>query len=152
MPPVVDEPNVPPVVDEPNMPPVVDEPNSGGIPDSLIPNAGLGSKDPYYMPDGGFGGDVLLSTSSEYPTGIPAFGKRIVGPTIGDWTLVVPNAPLDVRTAWNDGWTGLDVNILIADSFGTVGRDDGGTHGYTVGMSALEIARSANFLWGLRLV
>ncbi|WP_462137260.1 S8 family serine peptidase [Candidatus Mycalebacterium sp.] len=66
--------------------------------------------------------------------------------------LSVPNPPQDVRDAWRAGWTGAGVNVLIIDSFGgppyapTHSHDTRGTHGYTVGLSAREIAPGASFL------
>ena len=53
--------------------------------------------------------------------------------------------PQDVRDAWQAGWTGKGVNILVIDSFGgpdiPENRDDRrGTHGYTVGLTVRRIA------------
>ena len=115
------------------------------VPDSLIPNAGTGTKEPYFMPGGGYGGDIRDDDESFYNDGITAFGKRIEGSFVGDASVRVPNPPWDVRTAWYQGWTGAGVNLLIVDGFGRPGSRLGSTHGYTVGMSALEIAPGATY-------
>ena len=95
--------------------------------------------------------DIRTSTSSVYPSGITSLHRRIEGSTVRDPSLTVPEPPLDVRQAWRDGWTGEGVNILIVDSFGINGRrvtnplDRRGIHGYTVGMSAAEIAPDGTY-------
>ena len=122
-----------------------------------------GSPDPFYMAScvptdtqcytnaAGDPVNILLSTGSAYPSGITFLHRRIEGPNVQDPAIEVPEPPQDVRQAWRDGWTGDGVDLLIIDSFGVAGRriisrqDDRGTHGYTVGMSALEIAPNAEF-------
>lgn len=136
----------PPVVNMAPVPdPITTTPTATTIPNSLIPAAGVGTRDPYFMAGGGYGGDVRSDADAVYPDGVTALGKRIEGPNPRNAQLEVPNPPRDVRTAWRDGWTGQGVNILIADGFGTPGSRLGGTHGYTVGLSALEIAPGANY-------
>lgn len=122
------------------------------VPTALIPAAGLGAKDPFFMRGGGFDvnsgttNTILSTTAIAFPDGVVAFGKRIEGPTARVARLVVSTPPSDVRTAWHQGWTGRGVNLLIADGFGSVGSALGATHGYTVGMSAAEIAPGATYL------
>ena len=125
-------------------------PTTVTVANSLIPTAGRGAKDPYFMAGGGYVGDVRNDARGVYSQGITAFGKRIEGNSFRSAALEVPNPPRDVRTAWREGWTGQGVNILIADGFGRPGSALGGTHGYTVGMSALEIAPGATY-YGLEV-
>ena len=168
MDPVVPDPVVPdPVVPDPVIPdPVAPPPSttSGGIPNSRIPAAGTGTKEAYYMAscrlsatqdcytDSATGAVTSVKDfdDSVYPEGVSAGYRRIEGPVDGDPSLIVPNPPQDVRDAWRDGWTGQGVNLLIIDSFGgpegpTSRFDERGTHGYTVGMAALEIVPFAAF-------
>ena len=116
-----------------------------GSPDSYYRASCTGSC--YRDADGNLA-DITQSTGSVYSNGITFLHRRIEGPTDGDPAIEVPEPPQDVRQAWRDGWTGEDVDILVIDSFGVAGRiflDDSGTHGYTVVMSALEIAPNAQF-------
>ncbi len=125
--------------------------SSGGIPNTLIPTAGLGDKDPYFMPDGGYedgdsSRDIRNATDAVYQNGVTAFGKRIQGSSTSA-SLDVPTPPRDVRTVWREGWTGNGINILLVDSFGTAGilGNNSSTHGYSVLMSAAEVAVNANY-------
>ncbi len=140
-PPVTDPPVTdPPVTDPPVTDPPVTEPTSGGIPNTLIPTAGIGDKDLYFMPGGGYEDSEGNSDISEvglrvYAAGATMFGRRTQG-SPADAALSVPNPPRDVRTAWRQGWTGDGVNILIVDSFAV-------THGHAVSLSAAEVAPGA---------
>ncbi len=128
----------------PSTPPSITSPQTTAeVPDALIPNIGTGTKDSYYMPGGGYG-DTLGSTKTIYSNGVTAFGKRVEGPFNNDPVIEVPNPPRDVRTAWHQGWTGTGANVMIIDGFSAPGRRDA-THGYTVGMSALQIAPGATY-------
>ena len=97
--------------------------------------------------------NVVDDSESIYRRGVTAFNRRIEGPLLSDPSLLVPNPPRDVRTAWREGWTGRDVNILVIDDFRAFGlagnptrsNDPRGVHGYTVVMSADQIAPRANF-------
>ena len=103
--------------------------------------------------------NVLESAASVYPDGVPFLHRRIQGPrsgvrgAMGIPRISVPEPPLDVRQAWRDGWTGQGVNMLIVDSFGAprtipladLLTDQNDIHGYTVLMSALEVAPNANY-------
>lgn len=126
------------------MPPVVAITTAAvTVPNSLIPDAGTGTKQSYYMAGGGYGGDVRNYISSVFSNGITAFGKRLQDAS-NNPKLTLYNGPYDVRQAWRDGWTGAGVNLLIIDGFGAPGRT-GATHGYVVGASAVEIAPGANY-------
>jgi len=94
--------------------------------------------------------DVRQATATVYPGGVTFLHRRIEGPRDGDPSIRVPQPPQDVRQAWRDGWTGQGVNLLIVDEFGTPGRfissgDERDAHGYTVALSAAEIAPRASF-------
>lgn len=71
-------------------------------------------------------------------------GQCISGPTLGGctngFTVAAPHP--DVIDAWNQGWTGKGVNILMVDSFGV-----GQNHGVTTTLLAARYAMGA-FLYG----
>ena len=130
-------------------------------PGSTHPSYRLGDTDSFYMADctglcyrdvAGDLRDVRLSLDSVAPNGITFLHRRFQGtPDPGGARVSVPEPPLDVRQAWRDGWTGLGVNMLIVDSFGSASappsgvNDPNGRHGYTVLMSAFEVARLASY-------
>ena len=121
-----------------------------GDPDSFYIAGCTGS---CYTGTDGNPADVRRSILSGYSSGVSFLHRRIEGPVTGDPSIRVPEPPLDVRQAWRDGWTGQGVNTLIVDSFGaqrTISftdliRDVDGRHGYTVLMSALEVAPRATY-------
>lgn len=104
-----------------------------------IPSAGSGTKDFFFTAGVGFSGNILTSDGIQYSNGVAGFGSIIRGNIFGDGSLVVPTPPLDIRTAWDEGWTGEGVNILVADAT---------SHALTVTVSALQTAPRAN-LYGL---
>jgi len=130
-------------------------------PGSTHPSYRLGDTDSFYMADctglcyrdvAGDLRDVRLSLDSVAPNGITFLHRRFQGtPDPGGARVSVPEPPLDVRQAWRDDWTGLGVNMLIVDSFGSASappsgvNDPNGRHGYTVLMSAFEVARLASY-------
>jgi len=94
--------------------------------------------------------DVRQSPGSVYANGVRFLHRRLQGsPGPGGARIAVPEPPPDVRQAWRDGWTGNGVNLLIVDEFGSAtarplsARAD--RHGYTVLMSALEVAPRAQY-------
>ncbi len=139
---------------------------SGSIPNNLIPNAGIGTKDAYFMagcmpgvtPGGCYTDaddnvvNILDADWLIYPDGINVLHQRLEGPYIHRQDVPVPLymnvAPQDLRRAWRDGWTGSGVNILINDVFGAPDMDiteRGDTHGFVVTASAISIAPAAGY-------
>jgi len=91
--------------------------------------------------------DIRESTGSVYPNGVTFLHRRLQGsPSANGAQISVPQPPQDVRQAWRDGWTGDGVNLLIVDEFGSAAtppaNPQADRHGYTVMMSALEVAPS----------
>ena len=141
-------------------------PTSSAV-ENIVRTGTTGTNDPYFRPScvPGLNGagcytdannravNILNDDTSIYLRGVTTFHRRIEGPFDNDPSIVVPNPPRDVRTAWRQGWTGAGANILIMDdfrAFGLVGEptnryDPRGVHGYTVGMAANQIAPGATY-------
>ncbi len=133
------------------------------IADSLIPDAGIGTKDPYFMagcvleenPAGCYtnaDGDVANILDADrfiYHAGINLLHRRLEGTGARQGATIplsMDLVPQDVRRAWRDGWTGSGVNILIYDVFGSSYWNlYGSVRGYMHTASALSIAPAANY-------
>ena len=91
--------------------------------------------------------DVREHVGVRYRDGVTILHRRIEGPTARNPRIDFRYPPPDVRQAWRDGWSGHGVNILIMDEFGAAGispiEEDEGDHGYSVLMSAAEVAPRA---------
>ncbi len=133
------------------------------VPNLLIPTVGTGTKDTYYMancvPTNNLGRGCFTNRIHElvnvleigflaYGDGLTLGHRRIEGPILRNPQLEALIPPRDVRQAWRDGWTGRDVDLLILDEFGLPSSPPADastdTHGYSVALSFLEIAPSAN--------
>lgn len=154
-------PPMPPAPTPPTATPI--GPNIDRAPDytqgTTHPSYQIGDTDSYYMAgctgscyrdsDGNLF-DVRESVGSVYPNGVPFLHRRLQGsPRAGGARISVPEPPRDVRKAWRDGWTGAGVNLLVVDEFGSAATPPADAwadrHGYTVLMSALEVAPRANY-------